>query len=136
MTTRTCPCGTPLIPKTNLARDRNRKYCSRSCSGTYGGGKPPAAIHCRKCGWLKDAENTYANGSCRRCTLAAWNNDPDYVPAPRGTRPSHNRRPPKRTPKPAPPTAPVVSEPSRPPWRPPGWSATPNTRIPGKREAA
>lgn len=125
MSTRTCPCGQPLIPKTNLARDRNRKYCSKHCAGRYGGGKATKATHCPRCGWAKDADNTYRNGSCRRCTLAASKGDPNHVPAPRGTRPSHNRRPPKR--QPSPPPAPVA-EPSRPVWRPPGWSAVPNTR--------
>lgn len=121
----TCPCGADITRRGRQARDLDRKFCTRACAGRHGGGPPPPkATHCPRCGWAKDADNTYANGSCRRCTLA--NGRPDYVPLPRGVRPAAKTTKPR--PRPVITPAPAPAEPAVPAWRPPGWAQVPNVK--------
>lgn len=111
----TCPCGAPITST------RNRKFCSRSCAGTHGGGHRPASKFCRACGWLMDDGGVYVDKAghrrCRRCVIAAGR--ADYVPGPKGSpRPKAASRP-RAVP------APVRVEPAVPVWRPPGWAPVP-----------
>ena len=122
-----CPCGTELTR-------RQTKYCSRYCSGAYGGGKRPLPEYCRTCGWRMDAANVYTDAlgnkpRCRRCTLAKGRTN--YVPAPKGVRRSGWETG-ARTSVPAvrsialpDPPAPPPVVPARPVWRPAGFSAQP-----------
>ncbi len=126
--TATCPCGGPIGP-------RGVKFCSKSCSGTYGGALRPPSDTCPACGDdLTVDDNVYVGKSgptkghrrCRRCVLAKGR--ADYRPGPKG---APKARPGARRPRPRPVViapAPAPAEPAVPAWRPPGWAPVPNVK--------
>lgn len=126
----TCPCGAPILrdPKRSLesARERSRKFCSRTCGGRFGGGlavKAPEVIGTCPCGTAimrNPRRSRWSERNRRYCSRACSADARRGLPFPG-----------KRVSRPALRVAPVV-EPERPVWRPPGWAAVPQVAGRGR----